>query len=99
MAEYVVYAVFVRAKAGKEEELANRLRALVQASRSDAGVVIYDLHQSAEDTASWFLYERYDSEEHRKTHMENPVLRSFLADAARLVDGGLDGRKFKLASE
>jgi len=99
MTEYVVNAAFMRAKAGKEEELANRLRALVQASRSDAGVVIYDLHQSAEDTASWFLYERYDSEGHRKTHMENPVLRSFIADAVRLLDGGLDVRKFKLVSE
>ena len=99
MAQYVVNAAFLRGKAGKEEELANRLRALVQASRRDAGVVIYDLHQSAEDPVSWFLYERYDSEEHRKRHMENPVLRGFIADAARLVDGSLDIRRFKLVSE
>jgi hypothetical protein len=32
-------------------------------------------------------------------HGRNPVLRGFIADAARLVDGSLDIRRFKLVSE
>jgi len=41
MTESVANAVFLRSRAGKEEELAGRLEALVLASRSDPGVMIY----------------------------------------------------------
>jgi quinol monooxygenase YgiN len=94
MPESVANAVFLLSKAGKEEELAGRLEALVLASRSDPGVVIYDLHRSTSDPALWFLYERYESLEHFNRHRENPVLRRFIADAATLLDGKLDVRTF-----
>jgi quinol monooxygenase YgiN len=94
MTEFVANAVFLRSRAGKEEELAGRLEELVVASRSDPGVMIYDLHRSTTDPALWFLYERYESQEHLNRHRENPVLRRFNADAATLLDGKLDVRTF-----
>lgn len=99
MTESVANAVFLRSRAGKEEELAGRLEALVLASRSDPGVIIYDLHRSREDPALWFLYERYESQEHLNRHLENPVLRRFVADAATLVDGKLDIRTFRVIAD
>jgi Antibiotic biosynthesis monooxygenase len=60
MTQSIANAVFLRSKAGKEEELASRLEALVLASRSDTGVMTYDLHRSTSDPALWFLYERYE---------------------------------------
>jgi quinol monooxygenase YgiN len=99
MTESVVNAVFLRSRAGKEDELAGRLEALVRASRSDRGVIIYDLHRSKEDPGLWFLYERYESQEHLNRHMENPVLRRFVADSATLVDGKLDIRTFRLIDD
>jgi quinol monooxygenase YgiN len=33
-------------------------------SRSDPGVTIDGLHRSTADPALWFLYERYESQEH-----------------------------------
>jgi quinol monooxygenase YgiN len=97
MAESVVVAAFLRGRAGKEEELAARLQALVLAARSDPGVVTYDLHHSTEDPALWFLYERYESQGHLNRHKEeNAVLRSFLADAATLLDGKIDIRNFRM---
>jgi quinol monooxygenase YgiN len=99
MAEPVIVAAFLRGRAGKEEELAGRLQALVLASRSDAGVITYDLHHSTEDPALWFLYERYESQEHLIRHRENAVLRSFLADAATLVDEKVDIRTFRIATK
>jgi len=98
MTQSIANAVFLRSRAGKEEELAGRLEALVLASRSDPGVMIYDLHRSPEDPALWFLYERYASQEHLNKHRENPVLRRFVADAATLLDGKLDVRTFKLVA-
>ncbi len=99
IAESVIVAAFLRGRAGKEEELAGRLRTLVLASRSDPGVITYDLHHSTEDPALWFLYERYESQEHLNKHRENAVLRSFLADAATLVDGKVDIRTFRMVTK
>jgi quinol monooxygenase YgiN len=99
MTESVANAAFLRGRAGKEEELASRLEALVRASRSDPGVSIYDLHRSKEDPASWFLYERYESQDDLNRHMQNPVLRRFVADSATLVDGKLDIRTFRLIDD
>jgi quinol monooxygenase YgiN len=99
MAESVIVAAFLRSTAGKEEELAGRLKTLVLAARSDPGVLTYDLHHSTEDPALWFLYERYESQEHLNRHKEeNAVLRSFLADAATLVDGKIDIRTFRMVA-
>jgi quinol monooxygenase YgiN len=99
MTESIANAVFLRSKAGKEEELAGRLEALVLASRSDPGVLIYALHRSAADPTSWFLYERYESQEHFNRHRENPVLRRFVLDAATLLDGTLDVRTFRVIDD
>ena len=99
MTESIANAVFLRSRAGKEEELASRLEALVLASRSDPGVMIYELHRSKEDPALWFLYERYESQEHLNKHLENPVLRRFIADSATLLDGKLDVRTFKVITD
>jgi quinol monooxygenase YgiN len=90
MTESVANAVFLRSRAGMEEELAGRLEALVLASRSDPGVMTYDLHRSTADPALWFLYERYESQERFDRHRENPILRRFVADAVTLLDGNLD---------
>jgi quinol monooxygenase YgiN len=99
MTESIANAVFLRSRGGKEEELAARLEALVLASRSDSGVMIYDLHRSTSDPAFWFLYERYESQEHFNRHRENPVLRRFIADAATLLDGKLDVRTFGVIAD
>jgi quinol monooxygenase YgiN len=99
MTESIANAVFLRSRAGMEEELAGRLEALVVASRSDPGVIIYDLHRSTVDPAVWFLYERYESQEHFNKHRENPVLQRFLADAGTLLDGKLDVRTFKVITD
>ena len=99
MTKSVVKAVFLRGRAGKEEELAGRLEALVLASRSDPGVTVFDLHRSTEDPSLWFLYERYESQEHFNRHLENPLLRRFLADAPTLLDEKLDVRTFRFVGD
>jgi quinol monooxygenase YgiN len=95
----IANAVFLRSKAGREKELAARLEALALASRSDHGVMIYDLHRSAADPASWFIYERYESQEHFNQHRENPVLRRFVADIPTLLDGKFDVRTFNVITD
>ena len=74
--------------------------ALVQASRLDAGR--YDLQPASvvlEDPALRFLYERYESHERLNRHLQNAVLRGFLAEAATLVDGNVDIRTFRMVNK
>jgi quinol monooxygenase YgiN len=59
-------------------------------------VIIYDLHRSKEDPVLWFLYERYESEEHLNKHRKNAVLGNLLADATTLLDGKIDIRIFRM---
>ena len=96
MSESIANAVFLRSRTGKEEELANRLGALVQASRLDPGVMNYELHRSSSDPTLWFLYERYESQEHFDRHRQNPVLRRFIEDSEAFLEGKLDIRTFKV---
>ena len=99
MAESVIVAALLRGRLGKEDELAGRLQAPVQASRLDPGVATYNLHRSIDDPALWFLYERYESHEHLNRHLQNVVLRGFLAEAATLADGNVDIRTFRMVNE
>jgi hypothetical protein len=66
MAESVIVAALLRGKPGKEDRLPGRLHARVQAPRLDHGVTTYDL-------------DHYESQQHPNRHLENAVLRSFLA--------------------
>lgn len=68
------------------------------ASRADPGVMLFDLHRSTTEPASWFLYERYESQDHFSRHRENPVVRHFIEDAAMLLDGTLDVRTFRVVT-
>jgi quinol monooxygenase YgiN len=99
MTESVANAVFLRSRAGKEEELAGRLEALALASRSGPRVMIYDLHRSTADPALCFLYGRYESQEHFNRHRQNLVLRRSIADAATLLHGNLDVRTFRVVTD
>jgi quinol monooxygenase YgiN len=83
----------------ERKRIAGRLKTLVLAARPDPGVITYDLYHSTEDPALWFLYEPYESQEYLNRHKkENAVLRSFLADAATLVDGKIDIRTFRMVA-
>jgi len=61
MTESIANAVFLRSRAGKEEELAGRPEALVLASRLDPGVMIYDLRRSTADPAMAFAADQHRS--------------------------------------
>ncbi|WP_417805866.1 putative quinol monooxygenase [Thalassospira lucentensis] len=98
MSDPLTLVVFSRAKPGKEEELGQRLLALVEPSRAEEGCISYDMHQSKEDPAVWMAYENWRSEDDLARHFEQPYLKAFAALQDELLAEPLDIRKFSLKS-
>jgi quinol monooxygenase YgiN len=88
MVELTVLAV-MKAKAGREDDLGDRLMALVAPTRREAACIRYVLHRSTEDRSRFMLYETWKSRAGLDQHFEMPYLRAFLADIDSLVEGEL----------
>ena len=82
-----------RAKTDCADKLRESILSLVAPTRSEAGCINYDLHQSAEDPTVFILYENWASKKALDEHMAMPYLKSFLgtleAVLAEPVDIGL----------
>jgi len=87
MATKLSLVAFLRASAGNEEALGQRLLALVDASRQEPGCINYDVHQSNDDPAVWVMYENWRSREDLDSHFETPYLQAFLSDSHGLLEG------------
>ena len=71
----------IKAKPGLEQQVAEALTALVQPTRSEAGCINYDLHQSFDDKTLFMLYENWTSKKDLDEHLNMPYLRTFLSKA------------------
>ena len=79
-----VVATF-KAKPGLEEKVKQVLVGLVDPTRSEAGCINYDLHQSIEDKALFILYENWTSKEDLEKHLAKPYLKELLAQASEIL--------------
>ena len=79
---------YMRAKAGKEEQLRDALQALVEPTSKEPGYVNYDLHQGVEDPAVFFFYENWESADAHDAHMQTPHLQRLQSVLDDLLEGG-----------
>lgn len=90
----VTNLAFIRAQAGRSEELGQRLRRLVAASRREPGCLRFELHRADDDPDLWMIYETWRSPADREAHYASAHLRAFVAEAPFLIEGPLDMRGF-----
>ncbi len=76
----------IKAKAGKEGKVRNELMALVDPTRSEAGCINYDLHQSRGDKTLFLFYENWVSTEDLDKHLEMPHLKSWRERSKDLLE-------------
>ncbi|MBR2816524.1 MAG: antibiotic biosynthesis monooxygenase [Reyranella sp.] len=95
---HVTNIAFIRAKAGRSDALGQRLLALVEPSRREAGCINYDLHRSDTDPDLWCVYENWRSGDDLEAHFALPHMQAFVGDIPTLVDGDLDLRRFSMKS-
>ncbi len=77
---------YMRAAAGKRDELRQALEALIEPTSQEKGYVNYDLHQSLEDPDLFFFYENWESGEDLDAHLAAPHLRDFATRIPDLLD-------------
>ncbi len=78
--------VYMRAAAGKRDELRQALEALVEPTSREKGYINYDLHQRIEDPDRFLLYENWESEADLDAHLAAPHLTQFAARIPELLD-------------
>ena len=84
-ARRVLVLVTMRARAGTEERLEIALRGFVEATGSLAGSLGSTVHRSPEDPQTWFLLERFATEESFARHMASEYFARFQSDQATLL--------------
>ena len=77
----------VKAKAGKEQELAAILKGFLAPTRREAGCVQYDLHRDHDDPGSFVFYERWTDEAALDAHLKTAHITSGFAAMAALLEG------------
>ena len=76
----------IKAKAGMEEKVKGKLLSLVTLTRSEAGCINYDFHQSVEDKCLFVFYENWVSREDLDKHLEMPYLKAWREEAKDLLE-------------
>jgi len=80
----------IKALPGREDALRKELLALVAPTTRESGCICYDLHQSADDTSSFMIYEHWCSREDLDGHLAQPHLQAFMGRAAELLAEPVD---------
>ncbi|MBM3298695.1 MAG: antibiotic biosynthesis monooxygenase [Deltaproteobacteria bacterium] len=75
----------IKARPGNEGQVKEALMALVAPTRTEAGCINYDLHQSVDDKSLFLFYENWTSKKDLDDHLAMPYLRDFLGKADELL--------------
>ncbi|MHB1651735.1 MAG: putative quinol monooxygenase [Desulfitobacteriaceae bacterium] len=85
----VTVIAILKAKQGKEAELAEACRELAKEVRQkEEGCLMYIPHISAEDTGKIVFFEKYKDPEAQKAHRQSEHFRAAGAKFKELLDGG-----------
>jgi quinol monooxygenase YgiN len=77
---------YMKAAPGKEDELREGLKALIEPTRQEDGYVNYDLHESVEEPGVFFFYENWQSAAHLDAHLQTPHLVNLASQIPELLD-------------
>ncbi len=88
----------VKAKAGKEKELAEVLKKFVAPTRRESGCIQYDLHVDQSDPGSFAFYERWVDEAALEAHLKTPHITSGFAAMTPLLAAPATIMKCRLVS-
>ena len=68
----------LKAKSGREGDLADLCRGLVEPTRAEKGCITYDLHRSHDDPGLFMFTESWESRPLWEDHMKSPHLAAFV---------------------
>ncbi len=75
------------AKAGKENEMEEALRAIIPKVESEEGTLAYVLHRMKKKPQNFLMYEKYRDKEALALHSSTPYFAELFGKIAPLMDG------------
>ena len=75
----------MRAREGKEQELGDALKSLIEPTLKEKGCVNYDLHRSNSDPGTWMFYENWRTQADLDAHMKSAHFANFFAKADEVL--------------
>ncbi len=88
-----------KAKPGMENTVKEEIMALVGPTRSEAGCINYELHQSIEDKSLFMLYENWKSKKDLDAHLAMPYLQAFIGKAEEILSEPIKITIWEMISE
>ena len=76
----------IKAKQGKEAQVKQMLSKLLSPTRSEAGCINYDMHESFDNPAHFLFHENWTNQEALNKHLETAHLKKFLSQADQLLE-------------
>ncbi len=83
----VVVVVTLRAKPGKDQEMAAALTAGSPETHTEDGCLVYAMHQRVDDPLSFAIVECWASQAHLDAHLELPKVQEMIGTLDGLADG------------
>lgn len=90
MKKKLTLVAFIFAKPECKDELANRLKSLIDLSRSEPGCINYDLHQSADDPTVFVMYENWYDRSDLDQHFKMPYMQEVMKALPDLLRAPLE---------
>ncbi|NUT78069.1 antibiotic biosynthesis monooxygenase [Pseudomonas sp. C1C7] len=95
----VSHMAFVRARAGRSQELGVRLSALIEPSRAASGCLSFALQHSQGDPDLWLVSGFWANQQAMTAYFSTPAMEVFAELVQDLVVNSLDFHTFKEVSE
>lgn len=88
----------MKARAGKEKELAALLKGFLAPTRRETGCILYDLHVDRNDPAAFAFYERWKDDAALDAHLKTPHMTAGFAAMNPLIEGSVAIEKYSLVA-
>jgi quinol monooxygenase YgiN len=82
VAKFALYA-HLKAKSGKNADVAAFLKSALPMAQQEAGTVTW--YAFSEDDGSYGIFDTFDTEAARQAHLDGPIAKALMANAAELL--------------
>ncbi|MBN4056803.1 antibiotic biosynthesis monooxygenase [bacterium AH-315-J21] len=86
----------LKAKSGKEQELCDYLKTLVEPTTKEDGYIRYEMHSNNADPSEFVFIEEWQSEAHLNAHLASPHLQAAIAKLPDLLAEELNIRRLTI---
>ena len=80
----------IKALEGKEKDVREELKKLLQPTRAEPGCVVYDLYQSNDRKNLFMFYECWTGVQDLDEHLQKPYIKSFMQKAEKMLAEPVD---------